>query len=511
MSKKSNEDNKALDKSKESKENLGTRFIKIIKKRWLIQGTTTLLLVAILIAIFVLINIGVKKLNITAIDCTTSKDYTLTDQSKDRIKDISKEVKIYFAGFDEDNVSYKLANQYNKANSNIKIELVDTNKNIEFTKKYNITDATSNPVIVVECGKESRTISSYDIYDYYSGEDTTETKLTSAILNVSSTETPKAYFLEGYTSLSFEKGLYKLSQFLKDEVLTYQGFNVLNTGKVPDDCDTLIIVTPEKDFDDVATKAIIDYIEKGGNILWLNSARVDEKASYKNVNKVLSQYGVKEFETGCLYETDNNNTLLGYPTIFKGQMQESDVTKDIDNNTGGVVFFTATKLNFDTDKFEKLKVEKTDLILTSDTTYFTKDLTGKMDKKKDEKGAFTIGAQLKKTIKESNDESQDGVESRLIIYGNDVFVTDTLLTYTNTNTPIYAIDILNNADVVLNSIGVLTNKDENITIRRDYADAQTTFTATDGQTNIIVKIIFVVPVAIIALGIIVWIIRKNKK
>ena len=75
----------------------------------------------------------------------------------------------------------------------------------------------------------------------------------------------------------------------------------------------------------------------------------------------------------------------------------------------------------------------------------------------------------------------------------------------------YAINLGNNADLVLNSIASLTDTDEDITIRKNYTSSDTSFTATDGEISIIVKIIFVVPVAIIALGIIVWIIRKNKK
>ena len=320
-------------------------------------------------------------------------------------------------------------------------------------------------------------------------------------------------YLKGYNSITFDRGLYKLSQFFDEEVLTYESTNILTTGKVPDDCDSLIIFTPEKDFDDITTKAIQEYIKKGGNILWLNSAKMDNKVDFKNVNKILAEYGVNPFELGVIYETSQNNTFLGYPTFFQGQLQSTDITKDIESNSGGVVFFTGTKININSDKLDDLKVEETDIIKTSDTAYYTTDLTGKMDTKKDTQGPFTIGAELVKTIKEKdeNDENSSAVESKLVIYGNDVFVTDTVLTYTNQSVPIYTIDMLNNADVVLNSVGELTNKEENITIRRDYSDAQTTFTPTDGQKDIIVKIIFVVPVAIIALGIIVWIVRKNRK
>ena len=61
-----------------NKEKLGTRFINTIKKRWLISGTNTLLLIAILVAIVILINSVVQSLELTPIDCTSNKEYTLT-------------------------------------------------------------------------------------------------------------------------------------------------------------------------------------------------------------------------------------------------------------------------------------------------------------------------------------------------------------------------------------------------------------------------------------------------
>lgn len=502
--KESNE--KALKKSNANKERLGTKFIKIIKQRWLIKGTTTLLLIAILIAVFVLINIGVKKLNITAIDCTVNKTYTLTDESKDRVKNIDKEVNIYFIGYEENNTSYTLAKQYSKANSKIKVEIIDTTKNLEFAEKYDVIG--EEPTIIVASGEASRTLLSYDLLSYdsnYNKIDLTEQKVTSAILNVVSEDIPKVYFLEGYTSLTFQNGLQFLSQYLEDEVLTYDSFNILTTGKVPEDCDTLVIMTPEKDFDDVTTKAIKDYIKTGGNILWLNSAYLDKSIKLDNVNKVLAEYGVKEFEVGYIYETDQDKTILGYSTCFLPEVQNTNITEDVYEGTG-TTFIRGTKINLDTDKFEKLNVEKTDLILTSDTTYFTTDLSGMTNTKSDEKGAFTVGAQLVKTL---SDEEEDELTSTMIIYGDNSFITDTALNYNGY--AVYAVNLSNNADLVLNSIAFLTDRDEDITIRKNYVESQTSFTPTDGEISIIIKIIFIVPVAIIALGIIVWIIRKNKK
>lgn len=501
---------KSLKKSNANKERLGSKFIKVIKQRWLIKGTTTLLLIAILIVVFILINMGVKKLNITAIDCTADKTFTLTQESKERVKNIDKKVNMYFVSYAESDPPYTLAKQYSNANSKIKVEIVDATKDLEFAKKYDVTG--EEQAIIVASGDVNRTLLSYDLYSYdsnYNAIDLTEQKLTSAILNVVSDNIPKVYFLSGYTSLSFTNGLQFLSQYLDDEVLTYETLNVLSSGKVPEDCDTLLIMTPEKDFDDITTKAIKDYIKKGGNILWLNSAIVNSKVEFKNVNKILSQYGVKGFDAGILYETNQDNTILGYPIYFLPQVQSTDITEDVYSGSG-TAFIQATKINLSEDKFEKLKVEKTDLVLTSDTTYFTTDLSGAMNTKTDERGAFIVGAQLVKTVSDKDKESEeDNVTSTLIIYGDNLFVSDATVSYGNYGA--YAINLANNADLVLNSIASLTDKDEDITIRKNYNSSNTTFTPTDGEISLIVKIIFVVPVAVIALGVIVWIIRKNKK
>ena len=68
------------------------KFIEIIKKKWLIKGSTTLLLVAIIVAVFIAINILMQNLELAPLDFTEEKLYSLTDASKERIKNIEKDV-----------------------------------------------------------------------------------------------------------------------------------------------------------------------------------------------------------------------------------------------------------------------------------------------------------------------------------------------------------------------------------------------------------------------------------
>lgn len=277
----------------ENREKFGTKFVNTIKKRWLISGTNTILLIAILIAITILINTFVQSLELTPIDCTSNKQYTLTEESKERIKNIEDKINVYIVGFTEEDAEYTLMKQYNKANPNINVELINTEERIYIAEKYQITNEYS--AIIVENGEKSKIITSDELYttdDDWNTVDLTEEKITSAILNVTSEDIPKVYFLTGYSNMTLENGLYYLNLFMQNEVNEVESVDLLTTGKVPDDCDTLVITMPSKDFDNLATNSIIEYINKGGNILWFqaaiaqnidmpNSRRSDEKRALR--------------------------------------------------------------------------------------------------------------------------------------------------------------------------------------------------------------------------------------
>ena len=388
------ESEKSLKKVKTDKEKLGTRFIKTIKKRWLISGFNTILLIAILIAIFILINSVVRHFDFTAIDFTQNKNYTLSDESKDRLQNIDQDINIYLVGYTENDGTYELAKQYSKISDKIKVEIVDATENQEFANKYNVSN--SSYPIVVEAGENNKVITSSELYTYdenYNTVDLTEQKITSAIVNLTQNGSTKVYMLTGYTNFSTEytgygNSLYYLvNQYIANEPFELETLDLLKTKEIPDDCDTLLIITPQKDFDEIVADEIIDYINNGGNILWLNGAYT-ENVNLTNVNKVLAQYGINPFETGVLYETDRNNTVE-YNICFAPQIQYTDITSDIATG-GATLLLSSTKININADKLEDLNVTQTDILLSSDTTYFTKNMTGSSSQENDTKGQFTM-------------------------------------------------------------------------------------------------------------------------
>ena len=298
-----------------------------------------------------------------------------------------------------------------------------------------------------------------------------------------------------------------VKMYLGNEINEVNELNVLSTGKIPDDCDTLVITNPNKDFDDVTTNAILDYIKSGKNILWLNAA-VKTNNNLPNVNKVLAEYGIKPFEVGVIRETDSSKMVMNSPSLIIPEVESSTVTKDLYNTTG-VIFINATKINVDTEKLEELNVEEEDLITTSENSYFRTNFntTSETATADEEKGSFVVGAEFKKTIKEEDEESNTpAVMSKMIVYGENYFISDYQLSQ---NSQYGAIQLAYNKDLMLNSIAYLVDREEDITARKSTGTV--TYTATDEQDIIIRTVIFSVPALIIFAGIVVWQVRRRKK
>ena len=337
-------------KSKKEKSEKPNKFIETIKKKWLINGTKTFLLVVIILAFFIGVSVLMQKLNLTPIDLTEDKLFTLTEESKDKVKDIDKDINIYFVGYSDDDSTLDLAKQYSKVNDKIKVEAVKAEDRPDLVQKYGIE--TSSQGIIVEAGSRYKVLASSDLYTYDttsgSSVNVAEEKLTAAIRSVSVDELPKVYFLNGYSSFTLTSGMQYLNMYLQNEVNEVETLDILSTGKVPDDCTTLVIASPNKDFDDVATTAITDYINKGGNILWLNAA-VAKQQDLPNVNKILALYGVQPFEIGIIRETDSSKMVSNSPDLIMPEIQYADATNKL-YNSEGVIFINATKINVVSDE-----------------------------------------------------------------------------------------------------------------------------------------------------------------
>ena len=494
---KSQKEKKALIKKKEEKSSN-----EMIKKA-VSRTSYLIIMVVIIIGVYIGIDLIMDKINPTDIDLTAEKIYSLSDSSKQIAKNIDKNVKITLVNASNSQSVIDFSNRYNKENSKITVEQIDDiTKYPELTKKYNLTS--KDLTIIIECGDKSKTLSVSDLYTYdystYEEKDLTEEAMTNALLDVTTENKPKVYFLTG-NNTNLDTYMTSFRSAVQSEANDVEELDILTKGKIPDDCDVLVLTTLNEDLKTVERDAILKYIKKGGKIALFADANVTN-IKMPNFQKVLDEYGIS-ISSGIMIEQDSSKMLAGSPSAIVVTIESgTSVTKNLNMSTNAC-FINSGRIEFkDSDKLEELGVDVETLAVTSAKSFYRSDLTIESTSKQsgDEEGSATVGALLTKKI-------DDDTTSKLIVYSNNMFVTDMQLSIGNNYVAVY--QLYNNEDLALNSIAYLTDRDDTIMIRKNTE--VTTYTVTDSQQTIILTIIFAVPVLIIIAGIVVWQVRRRKK
>ena len=313
--------------------------------------------------------------------------------------------------------------------------------------------------------------------------------------------------LTGHKEYSLASEMATFKQYLELENYELKELDLLISGKIPDDCETLIISSPKSDFTDSETNIIKKYINAGGNIVWFNDPYTQDD-KMPNLQSILDMYGVTVDDKGIIVEQDETRMVSDNPTIIVPTVNYSEVTQDVYGN-GLILLVQPVRLKFVSDeKLEELKVAKTDILTSSEKSFFrTKlDIQTYTATKDDEVGSNVLGAILDKTVKDAT-EGEEAVVSSLVIYANNYFVSDAPVASGQQIIP--AIIFCRSSDLALNTISYTAKASEGLVIRKNIEN--TYYTATQAQDTIIRVVVYGVPVLIIILGIVVWQIRRRKK
>ena len=486
------------------------KVIEIIKSKVFKKTSFTILLIAVVILAYLAINLGIQMIDISDIDLTKEMFFSLSEESKNRLKDVNQEIKIYMFGYEEDSSVVDLAKQYSKYKDNIKFETVSVTERPDLAEKYGITSSDEeNKTVVFECEGRKIKANSYDFFtmDYttYEEIDLTEQKMTNSILGVTLENAPKIYFLTGHSEYEIDNYFGILTQSLKSEVNEVETLDLLVKNEIPQDCKTLIIASPETDFTDYETELIIKYINNGGNILWLSDYTSNGVLS--NTKKILDLYGINVSNNGIIVEQDTSSMLMQTQDLILPTLNtESEITSAF-ATSGKVLFIDSGKIDIvDEQKLDELQVTVTELLTTSEKSFYRTDLSNGSSKptEGEEVKSYIVGALATKII---DKEEENNVTSQLVIYANNAFATDTPITISQQAAN--AIYFYNNQDLILNSISYLTERTDSITIRKTHSTV--TYAPTEAEDLTVKVVIFTFPLIIIVVGIIVWMQRRRKK
>lgn len=462
-------------------------------------GYSTLVSI-IVIAIAVLVVLMVDKLpsTYTKLDLSRSKMFTMSQETKDIVKALDKEVDIYYiceAG-KEDSYVETFVDRYVALNDNIKVIKKDPVVYPSFTSKYTSESLSNNSLIVV-CGDKSSVIDYSDIYvtdysNYYTNGTTStsfdgESQLTSAINYVTSDDLPKVYTLTGHGEKSLSSSF---SSAISKENVEIEELSLVSEEQVPEDAQCLIIISPTTDISSDEKGMILSYLQGGGNLL-LFTDYTESGDDLTNLKALMADYGVQKAD-GVILEGDANH-CYGASNYLLPEEKTHTITTPLISSKRYVLMPQAQGI----EKIDGYRdtITITDLLTTSDSAYSKVDISNASTYEKEDgdvEGPFAVGVAIKETV---ND-----VETNIVWYTSSYLLDDS------------ANEIVSggNQDLVLNTVGYLADKEESISIHSKSLSYESLVLTNAQASRMKVLLIFVVPIAFLVVGAYVCIRRKHR-
>lgn len=322
----------------------------------------------------------------------------------------------------------------------------------------------------------------------------TEQAVTTALQRLSYSGEQWITVLEGHGERSTEDAtkqseMGRFAQTLRDKGLKVQPLNLINTQRIPDNSSVLIIASPQTALLAGEVKLIKEYVEKGGNLLWL--ADPDYPAGLDEVAKTLGISWLNGYAIFPEYEILGT----GHPGFYAAtSYPDNAITAGFEEAT---LFPLTRALQFETDKGWTAQP-----LLQSipDAWLETSALDGSavnLDDK-DIKGPLTIGLTLTREHKEGEGDAAKSKQQRIALIGDADFLSNTF------------VGQLSNQQFGLNLLQWLASRDTQLNIDVPKAPDSSLVLAGWVAWMINLGFILILPAALLGFGVGRWMIRRRK-
>ena len=475
------------------------KLVGTISKKHIKNGSYSMAMAAIFIVIVVVINmiVGAIPSKYSQLDVSSSKLYTIGDETKKVLKALDKDVTIYQiaqSGSEDDTIS-NLLKRYKDESKHIKVEVKDPVVNPKFASEYTTDDLAANSLIVV-CGDRNKVISYNDMYstsvDYNTWQQTTtgfdgEGQITSAIGYVTSEDLPIMYTLSGHgekdLDSSFKADIQKANIDIKE-------LNLLTEGKVPDDADCLMIVSPTSDISEEEKTEILDYLEAGGKAMIFSDYTQDD---LPNFDAVLASYGVKRAE-GIVFEGDSQHYGMQMPYYLVPTVNSTDASSETASAGSYVLAPYAQGIQKTDDVRDTVTIDS--ILTTSDQAYSKTNMQSSQIEKEDDdvNGPFDLGVAITEKL-------DDDKETQIVYYST------ANLMESQVNQMVSG----GNEKLLLESLSWMTSTDESSSVSISSKSLQSTSLTVTDYDAAFWKIctIGLIPGVFLVAGFLIWLRRRK--
>lgn len=485
----------------------------VLTRRRLTYGSISVGLVVAFLAVMVLLNLGVSYLTdrfYLKADMTPTGVYEISDTTKILLGNLDMDVRIHILLSEDDVINstyYNVANEFLKryrslSNNRISIDYVDIYKNPAFLNNYTATDdeITSGSFIIetdlrykvlklADLYQLSTTLdyTTYEMSQYVSGIDADQT-LATAVQYVTSKDLPTVIFLTGHN----EEYGGDFTDLFTNSNYGYDECNLL-FDEIPNDAAIVVVGMPSSDYTSYEIDKLDAYMKSGGNIILFTAVTSVETP---NLNEWLEEWGIGIRDQMVL---DSQRALYS-PVNIVADIVDDTVCEDLDiTDTTYIMMPNARVLE---QLWDYKDYRTTTVVLQSSDASYAKAYSADTQfdsydfAEGDEEGPFALG------ILTSYGTTVGGVSttSKLLVLSSLYMTSDAT----------FEIAALANKAFFVEAIDYINPMTNVLTIEsRDYYSENLTILSS--QANVIFWILIVViPVIILALGLVVWLRRRHK-
>jgi ABC-type uncharacterized transport system involved in gliding motility auxiliary subunit len=446
-------------------------------------GSNSLILAVAFLGILFTINYLVYQNPGTPLDLTEDRSNTLAEETLKALSELPEKVHataFFSTQMDSQSATELLSNYKTNSNGKFDFEFIDPDQDPVAARQAGIT---GDGKILLTMG-ESSEVASF----------ASETELTGTLIRLISPTERVVYFLEGHGEASIEPaGSDELSFSVAKGILetknyTVKGLNLLTNGSIPADALAIIIAGPQKPITQSEMDLLEKYVDGGGSMVVMEDPT--QLTDFGTTPDPLSNYltdtwGIK-LNDDVVIDLENSQNPL---QAFSSNYSQHAITQNLSLNY--VIILPQARSITITE--QKENITQTPLILTTENSWGETELTAgeqpQFDQEKDNRGPLTLAAAGENTA----------TTARVVVVGNSVFAAD------------QSFDAYGNGNMFVNSVDWAAKEDSLINITPRERTTRIMLQVSNlSMIIMIILAIFVIPGAIIALGVSSWIARRRR-
>lgn len=514
---------KAEDKARQKKRG-GKMSDRLKSKKFKYGSLSTLFVVGVLV-LAVLLNVIatvlVDRFPSLSLDMTTDKRMTMSDKLSEMVDSVKEKVEIIFLTT-KDTLESEWGNEgayltqqvarMAEANGNISVSYVDLEKEPGYIKDYEDKDSMSDNSIIVQSARRHRVIAiDGGILQYNSStgavSNNSEMLFATALNAVTKEKLPVIAFAAG----NGEQAGTQWQTYLTNNGFECQTFN-LTTEEIPENADVVVLHSPTTDLTDAQIRSLDAFLSNdssyGKNLM---VTFLPSQANTPKLNAFLNEWGINRIADGSyVVESEDERTVRGTQglvPILQKNTEENSILSSLADNTNLILGYAPVPLEVISESGYGLEVQT--LLSTYETAYMVpSDADADWEPDSGDYKSYPVLTNSRKAISIDGEYRTSNVTvcAAATVFDPDILASSmigSILSQSN----------LLNKNVLMTLLrdNTGTTEGEDIIYIQSTEVGATNMAMTESQVKVFGLWIFVVivPLAVAAAGITVWIRRRH--